>query len=71
LSTRISCAVIIVLHGRFERFRVELELGLASFRANFIRLIDARLHAESSRNMYSEHGLLALIRAVLGTCASR
>ena len=33
---------------------------------NFIRLIDARLHAESSRNMYSEHGLLALMRAVFG-----
>ena len=29
-------------------------------------LIDARLHAESSRNMYSEHGLLALIRSVFG-----
>src|SRR5262249_15878172 len=26
---------------------------------------DARLHAESSRNMYSEHGFDALIRAVL------
>ena len=35
-------------------------------RTNFIRLIDARLHAESSRNMYSEHGLLALMRAVFG-----
>src|SRR5579864_7879216 len=33
---------------------------------NFIKLIDARLHAESSRNMYSEQGLLALIRAVFG-----
>ncbi len=37
-----------------------------SGRTNFIRLIDARLHAESSRNMYSEQGLLALIRAVFG-----
>src|SRR5215831_16949902 len=37
-----------------------------SSRRNFIRLIDARLHAESSRNMYSEHGLLALIRSVFG-----
>src|SRR5436305_10940535 len=26
--------------------------------------MDARLHAESSRNMYSEHGFDALIRAV-------
>ena len=33
---------------------------------NFIRLIDARLHAESFRNMYSEHGFDALIRSVFG-----
>src|SRR5512144_3138187 len=33
---------------------------------NFIRFSDARLHAESSRNMYSEHGFDALMRAVLG-----
>src|SRR5215467_8254629 len=32
---------------------------------NFMRLSDARLHAVSSRNMYSEQGLLALMRAVL------
>src|SRR5512142_1111936 len=31
-----------------------------------IRFRDARLHAESSRNMYSEHGFEALMRAVLG-----
>src|SRR5215470_6194957 len=31
----------------------------------FIRFSEARLHAVSSRNMYSEHGLLALIRAVV------
>src|SRR5258708_5688750 len=31
---------------------------------NFIRFNEARLHAVSSRNIYSEHGLLALIRAV-------
>src|SRR5688500_16498319 len=37
-----------------------------SSRTNFIKLIDARLQAESSRNMYSEQGLLALIRAVFG-----
>src|SRR5207249_8288374 len=30
----------------------------------FIKFSEARLHAVSSRNMYSEHGLLALIRAV-------
>ena len=33
---------------------------------NFMRFSDARLHAESSRNMYSEHGLLALMRSVFG-----
>ena len=32
--------------------------------ANFSRFRLARLQAESSRNMYSLHGLLALIRAV-------
>src|SRR5215472_374853 len=31
---------------------------------NFIRFSEARLHAESSRNMYSEHGFDALIGAV-------
>src|SRR6266699_279921 len=35
------------------------------FSENFIRFRDARLHAESSRNMYSEHGFDALMRAVL------
>src|ERR1700678_2520860 len=30
----------------------------------FIRFSDERLHAESSRNMYSEHGFDALMRAV-------
>src|SRR5690242_15171668 len=29
---------------------------------NVIRFMDARLQAVSSRNMYSEHGLLALMR---------
>src|SRR6266513_1062056 len=33
-------------------------------RRNFIRLMDARLHAVSSRCMYSLHGLLALMRSV-------
>src|SRR4051812_24548311 len=32
---------------------------------NFMRLSEARLHAVSSRNMYSEHGLDALIRPVV------
>src|SRR6185369_4032215 len=33
---------------------------------NFIRLMLARLQAVSSRNIYSLHGLLALIRPLLG-----
>ena len=33
---------------------------------NFMRLIEARLHAESSRNMYSEHGFDALMRSEFG-----
>src|SRR5215475_10804547 len=32
---------------------------------NFIRLRDAKLHAVSSRNMYSEQGFEALMRAVV------
>src|SRR6266511_1341977 len=31
-----------------------------------MRFNEARLHAESSRNMYSEHGFEALMRAVFG-----
>src|SRR5881396_1351495 len=37
-----------------------------SSRRNFIRLSDDRLHAESSRCMYSEHGFDALIRPEFG-----
>jgi len=33
---------------------------------NFIKFSDARLHAESSRCMYSEHGLDALMRPLAG-----
>ena len=33
---------------------------------NFLKLIEAKLHAVLSRNMYSEHGLDALIRPPLG-----
>src|SRR5438552_15395803 len=38
-----------------------------SSRRNFIRFSDARLHALSSMDMYSEHGLDALIRDVFGS----
>ncbi len=42
-----------------------------SGRRNFIRFSDARLQAESSRNMYSEHGFEALIGPVfLQVCQS-
>ncbi len=34
---------------------------------NFIRLSESRLHAVSSRNTNSEHGLVALMRPVFGT----
>src|SRR5690606_30492442 len=44
---------------------------LPSARRNLVRLSDARLHAELSRNMYSEHGFEALIRAVLGQVCQR
>src|SRR5215204_3266499 len=37
-----------------------------SSRRNFIKLSDARLHEELSSDMYSEHGLLAVIRPVSG-----
>src|SRR5881275_3200755 len=38
-----------------------------SSRRNFIRLSDARLHAESSIDMYSLHGFEALMRPVFGS----
>src|SRR5919202_309900 len=38
-----------------------------SSRRNFIRLSEARLQAESSIDMYSEHGFDALIRPVFGS----
>jgi len=58
----ISCAVINVRHAALNASTSNSPSSLT----NFIKLIDARLHAESSRNMYSEHGLLALMRAVFG-----
>src|SRR6478609_1574394 len=39
---------------------------MPSGRRNFIRLMLARLQAVLSRNMYSLHGLLALMRPLLG-----
>src|SRR5512140_2239501 len=57
----ISMAVIVVWHAR----RNDSTSSSPAAVRNFIRFSDARLHAESSRNMYSEHGFDALIRAVL------
>src|SRR3984885_11597385 len=42
-----------------------------SGRKNFVRLTLARLHAVSSRNMYSEHGFDALMRDVFGHVCQR
>jgi len=39
---------------------------LPSSRRKAMRLREARLHAVSSRNMYSEHGLEALMRPLAG-----
>src|SRR3954469_25058624 len=61
LSTMISIAVIVVWQARLNASTS----NSPSARWKRRRLSDARLHAESSRNMYSEHGFDALIRAVL------
>src|SRR5512144_2161469 len=57
----ISIAVIVVWQPRLNASTSNSPSG----RRNFIRFSDARLHAESSRNMYSEHGFDALMRDVL------
>src|SRR5262252_6218509 len=59
LSTRISCAVIRTSTACRYVSTSNVPLG-----ANFSRFRLARLQAESSRNMYSLQGLLALMRAV-------
>src|SRR6187551_1865063 len=57
----ISIAVIVVAQAR----RNDSGSRSPSARWKRRRLSDARLHAELSRNMYSEHGFDALIRDVL------
>jgi hypothetical protein len=57
----ISMAVIVVA----QALRNETTSKSPRASWNLRRLSDARLQAESSRNMYSEHGFEALIRAVL------
>src|SRR2546430_14400331 len=65
----ISIAVIVVWHARrnasTSRSPPPASPSGPLGRWNLRRFSDARLHAESSRNMYSEHGFDALIRAVL------
>src|ERR1700721_4857023 len=56
----ISCAKVTVS----QACRNASTSNLPSGPTNFIRFKDARLQAVSSRNMYSEHGFEALIRAV-------
>ena len=45
--------------------------SVPSVRRNFMRFNEARLQAESSTCMYSEHGLDALIRPLLGHVCQR
>src|SRR5450759_3335312 len=59
LSTKISWAVITTSPAYLYASTSKVPLG-----ANFSRFRLAKLQAESSKNMYSLHGLLALIRAV-------
>src|SRR6185295_10049877 len=56
----ISCAMIMVSQACRNASTSNCPPGVT----NFIRLSDDRLQAESSRNMYSEHGFDALMRAV-------
>ena len=58
----ISCAVMITVTA----CRNDSTSNSPSSSTNFIRLSDARLQAESSRCMYSEHGLEALMRPLSG-----
>ena len=56
----ISCATIMVSTAWRNASASKWPAG----ERNFIRFSDDRLQAESSRNMYSEQGLLALMRPV-------
>src|SRR6267142_2318089 len=63
LPTRISCARNTTSHACSNASTS----SSPSSRRNFMRLSDARLHAESSIDMYSEHGFDALMRPVFGS----
>ncbi len=45
--------------------------NVSSSRRNFSRLSEARLHEELSSDMYSEHGLEAVMRPVSGLVCTR
>src|SRR5882724_3652974 len=66
-STRISCA----MKKTRTACRYPSTSNEPSSPRNFVRLSDARLHAVSSRNMYSLHGLDALMRPVFGQVCHR
>src|SRR5438034_1383153 len=63
LPTRISCARKTTSHACWKASTS----SSPSSRRNFIRFSDARLHAESSIDMYSEHGFDALMRPLFGS----
>jgi hypothetical protein len=60
LPTMISCARMVTSTAFLNDSVSKASVG----RANLRRFSDARLHAELSRNMYSEHGFEALMRSV-------
>src|SRR5450759_637399 len=64
LPTSISCAVIMMSHAcrKFSTLKVP-----SSMLKNFIRLMDDRLQAVSSRKTNSAHGLDALMRPLTFT----
>src|SRR5438552_1442025 len=68
LSTMISIAVLVIatafLKASMSNSTSAPPEAEGANRWNLRRFSDARLHAESSRNMYSEHGFDALIGAV-------
>src|SRR2546429_4121176 len=63
LPTRISCARKTTSHACSKASTS----SSPSSRRNFIRFSEARLQAESSIDMYSEHGFDALMRPVFGS----
>ena len=62
ISTEISSVIV---HSRTACSKAGTS-KVPSALAKGIRLSEARLHAVSSRNMYSEHGLEALMRPLSG-----